>query len=73
MSKNKEIEVVDYWGKSHWETIGNISVRFPDKKKVDWVCQRKIMIGSEFYQSFVNLNDMKFNWLIKLWGKLNNL
>jgi hypothetical protein len=73
--KDKTIETVDYWGKSHWENIAGISMRFPKKPEepVDWVCQRKILVGSEYHQIFTNLGRMKFNWLIKLWCKLNNL
>ncbi len=69
----KTIDQVEYWGKSEWETIAGIAVKFPKNKKVDYVCMRSMRVETEFYQVFAELSDMKFNWLIKLWGKLNGI
>ena len=42
-------------------------------KRVDWVMMKHKYVGPEWYQVFCNIEGMKFNWIIRLWSKINGL
>ena len=60
-----------------WSKIGKlptelVAKNFGDDPKQDWVMQRMIMTDTEVrYQFFINVKGCRFNWLLKLWLKLN--
>jgi hypothetical protein len=67
----KEIDVVESWSKSAFTSI-HVAEKIGGKA-VDWVMQNRVFVGPEWYQMFSNIKGMKFNWLIRLWCKLNKL
>lgn len=69
--KNKEIETMELWSKTPMQKLGGLSI-FSDKK-VEWVAQKSFMFEGDWYAHFTNVKGMRFNWLIKLWARLNGL
>ena len=73
---NKEI---NFWGESEVEYAIRIAEVWsrkkiekpPFKEKGDWVAVFRILSGSEFVNYFTNIDKMRFNFLLKLWVKLN--
>lgn len=69
----KKIEIVESWTKTKQPFSSIVISGKMGGKPVEWVMQKKTFVGPEWYQVFSNIKGMKFNWIIKIWCKLNNL
>lgn len=67
----KQIKTMELWSKKERQYLAGISVL--SDKEVEWVAQKNIHTIDGWYYQFTDVKGMKFNWIIKLWAKLNNL
>lgn len=68
----KKIEYEETWNRKQPFTSLYVASKKGDKP-IDWVMMKHTYVGPEWYQVFANIKGMKFNWLIRLWSRLNGL
>lgn len=66
-----KLEIIEVWDKNPSQNKGRYLNEFG--READFVVMRKLWTGTEFVLWFLNVKDLKFVWLVRLFSYLNSL